>query len=254
MKLMRKTVISKKSIIRRLFYKLRILRILLYYLLKTKRVLKRRGWLFLIKKLLWKVRHAVFATTSSVWLERSLEEPIDVLSPEIDIAISFLVSDKGSLIDWLDEKRDEFPWIYFKKEIEVAKADDHIFVLLLYRETIIGYIKVGKKHVYVHDFDSIISFPWDTAFLYDIFILPEYRGKRLALYAIERTMIYLRERQFKKMWCHIEKWNQASRKTFVRAGFREKGSIRFAKLCGFPLFIKDRYKPMINLEGFICKG
>jgi len=241
----------KKSTIRQWFYKNSALRNLLYYQLKTKRILKRRGGLFLFKKLYKKIRHSTFRTTSSIWLEKSLDLPVKPVLPGIDVTINFLVSDKSKLIEWLAKQHVKFPWMYFSKEIGVATADNHIFVTLLHRDEILGYIKVGKKQVYIHDFDSIVSFPPGTAFIYDTFILPEYRGKHLALYAIAKTIDYLKEKQFKKLWCHIEQWNQASLKTFRKAGFEEKGSIRFTKLCGVPFFIRDGYKPMVSIKAYI---
>src|SRR3990172_1308508 len=232
-------------------YRHNILRKLFYIWIKTNRIIKRKGPLFLFNRLYKKIKMLTFRTTCSIWFEKSLDEPVEFVSPGIDITTNFLVSDKSRLIDWLTKYHITFPWIYISKEIDAAKSDNHIFVTLLHQEKIIGYIKVGIQHVYIHDFDRVVSFPPTSAFIYDTFILPDYRGKHLALYGIAKTIDYLREGKFKKLWCHIEKWNQASLRTFQNAGFKEKGYIRFSRLFGLPFFIRDGYKPLVSLKAFI---
>ncbi len=176
---------------------------------------------------------------------------VDPVTRQSDIDINFLVENKSRLINWLREHNARFPWMYKEKEIQLAETDKHIYATILHHRDVIGYIKVGINNVYIHDFDKIVCFPKDAAFIYDTFVLPEYRGKNIAFYAISRTIDFLREAGFKKLWCHIEKWNTASLKTFQKAGFTPKGTIRFSMILGMPIFIKDSYIPLIGLEVFI---
>lgn len=232
-------------------YKNNALRRFSYIQVKTQRILKRDGILSLIKKLGKKIKHLTFRTTCSIWFCKSLSEPVDSTAKHTDIDINFLKEDKSRLINWLMEHNARFSWMYKEKEIQLAETDKHIYVSILNNGNIIGYIKVGINNVYIHDFDKVVCFPKDSAFIYDTFILPEYRGKNIASYTISRTIDFLREAGFKKLWCHIEKWNTASLKTFQRAGFMPKGTIRFSKVFGLPIFVKDSYIPLIGLEAFI---
>lgn len=224
---------------------------LLYIQIRGHRALKRDGVLFLIKKLVRKIKYLTFRTTCSIWFCKSLNEPVDSITAQLDIDIKFLVEDKSRLINWLRERNERFPWMYKSKEIELAETDKHIYVSILHNSDIIGYIKVGINNVYIHDFDKIVFFPKDSAFIYDTFILPEYRGNKIALYALSKTIHFLNKAGFQRLWCHIEKWNIASLKTFQKAGFTPKGSIRFSRVLGLPFFVKDGYMPLITLNTFI---
>lgn len=223
-----------------------------YIKIKTHLALRKEGILFLFKKLVRKVKHLTFRTTCSIWFCKSLNEPVDSITMS-DIDIKFLVEDKSRLINWLRNHNARFSWMYKEKEIQLAETDKHIYVIILHHDDIIGYIKVGINNVYIHDFDKIVCFPKDSAFIYDTFVLPEYRGKKIAFYAIAKTIHFLNEAGFQRLWCHIEKWNTASLKTFQKAGFMPKGTIRFSKVFGLPIFIKDSYIPLIGLEAFISQ-
>lgn len=226
---------------------------LLYIQIRARRALKKDGVLFLLKKLARKIKYLTFRTTCSIWFCKSLSEPVDSTAKHPDIDINFLKEDKSRLINWLREHNARFPWMYKEKEIQLAETDKHIYASILHHGDIIGYIKVGINNVYIHDFDKAVCFPNDSAFVYDTFILPEYRGKNIASYAISRTIDFLREAGFKKLWCHIEKWNTASLKTFQKAGFIPKGTIRFSRVLGLPIFIKNGYIPLIGLKAFISQ-
>jgi len=245
-------------------YKNNTLRGLSYIQIKAQRTLKRDGILSLIKKLGRKIKYLTFRTTCSIWFCKSLNDapspsPLPLgervrvrgFSEQSDIDVNFLVEDKSELINWLKIHNAEFSWMYKSKEIELAETDKHVYVSILHHGNIIGYIKVGINNVYIHDFDKVVCLPKDSAFVYDTFILPEYRGRNIASYAISRTIDFLREAGFKKLLCHIEKWNTASLKTFQKAGLVPKGTIRFSRIFGLPIFTKDGYKPLITLNTFI---
>lgn len=234
-------------------YKNSALRGLSYIQIKAQRTLRRDGILLLIKKLGRKIKHLTFRTTCSIWFCKSLNETVDPTTTQSDIDINFLVEDKSKLIDWLRGHNERFPWMYKSKELQLAETDKHIYVSLLCSSNIIGYIKIGINNVYIHDFDKVACFPKDSAFIYDTFILPEYRGKNIAFCAISKTIDFLREAGYKKLWCHIEKWNTASLKTFQKAGFIPKGAIRFSRILGLPIFIKNGYIPLIGLKAFISQ-
>lgn len=203
----------------------------------------------LLCRVLRKIRHLTFHTTSSIWFSRELYKPMRTAEPQLDVELEFLVEDKAPLIKWLERNHSMFPWMYMPKELEQAK--DHVYTCLRCKGDIIGYIKVGISNTYVHDFEKVLHCKAGTAFVYDTFVLPEYRGKNLALFTLLKTMQHLNESGVETVWCHIEDWNRASLKTFKRAGFAESGRIRFVRLFRVPFYIKNGYVPLTSLKSFI---
>jgi len=200
----------------------------------------RKGW--------QKTRQFMFYSTCSIWYERSLDDPISRFTPGLDLEPGFLAHDKGELIEWLKQHQNRFPWIFSNKEIESALINKHIFFILKHKHSIIGYVKIGVGPTYIHDFDKTVVFEPGAAFIYDTFILPEYRGMNLALFAVNEVARFCKERNFKKMICHIEKWNIPSVKTFKKAGFQAVDSIRFIRVGKLSFYLRNKYRPFFNLE------
>ena len=196
-----------------------------------------------------------FRTTSSLWFSRELEGArlsdchTDTHCGEI--TIEFFEHDKSRLVRWIRRQHAQFPWMYVPEEIEVAKQENHVFVGFLRGVEFVGYIKLGINRTYVHDFGKIVRFPVRDCFIYDTFVLPEYRGRGLAYGALLETMQYMKARSYKRMWCHIEQWNVPSLKLFGRAGFEKAGRVRFTRLFGFSFFIRDGVVPFLSLERFL---
>ncbi len=196
-------------------------------------------------------RLVVYRSTQSIWLYRTLKDPVKPVQPAMDVEMVFLAQDKGRLIAWLKENSLSFPWIYIEKEVESAVANGHIFGCVCRGDEIAGYVKIGAGPVYIHDFGRTVRFPSGVAFIYDTFVAPEYRGKRMGLYAVVEALSHLKRAGFKGVWCHIEEWNSASLRTFMRAGFTEASRIRFMRVVGLPLYIRGAGRPMMKLEPFL---
>jgi len=216
--------------------------------IKLRNEYAQHGILGIFQKLHNRITKSLYYSTCSFWYERNLKDPIDDFMPDINIKTEFLIHDKYRLVEWFKKNKSRFPWIYFEKEISAALKYDHIFLVMQFENNIIGYVKIGRDHCYIHDFDKLIQFEPGNAFIYDTFILPEYRGKNLALFAINQTCQYLREQGFKKIICHIEQWNTPSIKTFGKGGFRTTGTIRFIRLAHVPLFFRGGHLPFFDLE------
>jgi RimJ/RimL family protein N-acetyltransferase len=215
---------------------------------RLKNEIAKHGIPGLIQKLTNKVSAFLFYTTSSVWYERNLDVLTSHLTPEITLNTEFLIHDKSKLVEWLIENKSKYPWIYFEKEIETALRHDHVFLIILHQNKIISYVKIGIGPTYIHDFNQVLDVQARTAFVYDTFTLPEYRGKSLALFALDQAVEYFKTRNFKRILCHIESWNIPSIKTFEKAGFRAINSIRFVRTARFSFFIRGGYIPFINLK------
>lgn len=194
------------------------------------------------------IRNAYFNTTST-WYELDLSIPFPDIEADIDVKSSF--EDRDALCSWIERQRDKFPWIYVEKEIHCAKSSDHPYLSIQCDDEIIGFIKIGKDFTYIGDFDKYIFFDHRTSFIYDTFVLPEYRGKNIALFAIVSAARYLKQMGFERILCHIELWNLPSIKTFSKAGFAPIGTIGFFRILGLPFFLRDGYLPFTDLESHL---
>lgn len=207
----------------------------------------------LSQKIWNKIAKFLYYSTSSVWYERNLDEPILHITSDLNVETEFLVHDKIRLVEWLKENKSKYPWIYFEEEVDTALKHNHVYLLMMLQDHIIGYVKIGIGPTYIHDFDQMLIFQQGTAFVYDTFTLPEYRGKSLALFALNQAAEYFKARSFERILCHIESWNLPSIKTFEKAGFRAKESIRFIRTARFSLFIRGGCIPFFNLERYLSR-
>lgn len=206
-----------------------------------------------LQKAFLKMKRAVYKSTCSTWYERSIEGTLESFEPNIDINIQreFLEEDKSELINWLEMNKSKFPWIYFPKEIECANKNNHIFYIIKYENQIVGFSKVGVNGTYIHDFDKTLQLKEDTFLIYDIFIDPSMGGKGLAVFAVKDIFMHLKDKGYKRVIVHIEKWNKASIKTATKSGLKPKLDICFVKILGIPLYFKNGYIPFRNIEKII---
>lgn len=143
------------------------------------------------------------------------------------------------VIEWLRALRTQFGWVCVESELEVAAEAGHVFPLIQIAEGKAGYLKVGTAKCYVSDYERCISIPPGTAFIYDTFVGPQFRGRGLAKSAIGATLAFLRNRDIHLVWCHIPRWNRASVKAYSACGFARVGRVRFLKLLGLRFFSRS---------------
>lgn len=206
------------------------------YLRKIIDTARNEGCAALLKRAAKKAYSFVFRTNNAVWYRLDLAS---ATAPQETGAVKVVFSSGGEIIRWIREKSAEYPWIYIEDELDTAGRENHIFPYATVGGDIAGYVKIGFGRVYVHDFNREISIPPKDAMIYDTFVLPEYRGKHVALALVQEATDYLRSRGYERLWCHIPEWNVASRTLYQRAGFREVKRIRFVKLMSFRFFNLD---------------
>lgn len=201
----------------------------------------------ILKKGWQKTRLFLYYSTCSILYERNIDDPSPGFTPELELESVFLAQDKSELIEWLETNKDKFPWIFIKKEIDSARVNKHPFFILKHKKVIIGYIKIGVGPTYISDFDRTLIIAQGNAFIYDTFILPEYRGMNLAVYALNEVVRYLGEQGYRKVYCYIEKWNIPSIKAYEKAGFYVLGSTRFIRVACISFFLRNGIKPCFKL-------
>jgi CelD/BcsL family acetyltransferase involved in cellulose biosynthesis/GNAT superfamily N-acetyltransferase len=170
-----------------------------------------------------KLLNLLFSANSAFWFERDLSLDIKRLAPDIETQIDLFSGEKT--LEWLEGHG--LDWMLDPKEITVARKNHHLFPSVIYEGKIIGCLKVGFGDVYIADYGRVVNFGEKTAFIYDTFVLPEFRGKGIPTNLISETLLYLRESKFQKVKCHIPKWNKASVSTFYKNEFKKIKYARF---------------------------
>lgn len=121
-------------------------------------------------------------------------------------------------------------------EIENIRNEQQLLYTLMSQDKIIGYVKIGKGRVYILDFDMVIDFPSNTAFVMDTFIQEEFRGKKLFHLLISTTKNDLNKKGYENLYCHIRKDNKISSVAYEKNGFSKVSSLRYMKICGKSFF------------------
>jgi ribosomal protein S18 acetylase RimI-like enzyme len=200
---------------------------------KSADIVKEEGLAAFFGRAAKKAYSLVFRTNNAVWYRLDLK---NAAAPDPAGPVKVVFSSGGEIIRWIREKSAEYPWIYIENELNTAVRENHIFPCATIGGEIAGYVKIGFGKVYVHDFNREISIPPKDAMIYDTFVLPEHRGKKVALTLVTGAADYLKSRGYERLWCHIPDWNVASSTLYRRAGFREIKRIRFVRLMSFGFF------------------
>ena len=145
--------------------------------------------------------------------------------------------DFNQTFNWI--KLQNKPWMLNDVEKEVAVREGHYWGNVKYNGIIIGYIKCGFNNVYINDYKKTVTFSRNVGFIYDTFILTEFRGRRVASYLINETCTFLKKNGFSKVICHIPSWNIASIKAYSRAGLKRTKKIRYLKILGFKILTSN---------------
>jgi ribosomal protein S18 acetylase RimI-like enzyme len=194
-----------------------------------------------IKKTYLKLQKALFVTNSAFWFRKDLNKSLTLTNnPSKGFYAHF--NSWHETKKFLKDNHHNFPWMYIEEEINVANECNHIFPGLWHNSQMIGYLKIGFDKVYVHDFDNIINIPGDTAFIYDFFVIPEYRMKGLGELLISESLLFLKSKGYKYVWCHIPGWNKPSIKAFESCGFEKIKSIRFLRMFTKKMYLRDPEK------------
>ena len=107
---------------------------------------------------------------------------------------------------------------------------------------------VGLSRAYVTDFQRSIDIPPHTAFIYDTFVHPDFRGRGLAAWAITQTREFLQQRDVRFLWCHIPGWNRPSIRSFGKCGFKKVAHVRHIRLLSTRWFTRNPDRLMQRRE------
>ncbi|MFQ5751449.1 MAG: GNAT family N-acetyltransferase, partial [bacterium] len=190
------------------------------------------GLASLLKSGFTKLSQFIFTSNHAMWFKRDLGKRIVASTTQISVYVEF--EKRNKTLQWIKSLGKE--WMYNNKEIDTAIKENHIIASVNYQKKIIGYIKLGFNKVFIQDFQKVISFSPEKAFIYDTYVLPEFRGLGVAPYLITESMKYIKKKGFHQLVCHIPIWNTASINAYKKVGFEAVKDIRFAKILGLRLF------------------
>jgi radical SAM protein with 4Fe4S-binding SPASM domain len=199
---------------------------------------KKQGFKGIVKAFLNKIKEFVFRSSYSIWFEKTLDLPLQAVTPGFPIELNF--NGITETTDWIYKNTDDY--YFLKQETDLALSNGHVFPNVKHNGKIIGFMKIGLNEVFIKDFRKNITFPQGTAFIYDTFVSKEYRGKKIAQAMISGAMELLKNKGVKRVLCHIEQWNTPSLCAYNTLGFKEIGKIRYLKIFGREFLSKDPSK------------
>jgi ribosomal protein S18 acetylase RimI-like enzyme len=153
----------------------------------------------------------LYLHNSAIWHERDLAKHIPDLRARF--AIRIVLDDPMGTAEWLRARPHD------ATELSVAVARDHLLARAHLPGGPVAYVKAGWGDVWISDFQRSIRFPPDTAFIYDTYVDPLYRRRRIGLALLAAVIRELRARRFGRVFCHIPEWNLASRRLYKSLGF-----------------------------------
>lgn len=189
-----------------------------------------------IKKNLSRIRRSLFNSNKADWYCKFLtKEDCVFAGNESGLRIEY--NNYKETVRWLISHNNKFPWIYNPKEIKSAEKYNHLYLSLKYNDAIIGYIKIAvAAKVYIVDYEDDIALKNDEAFIYDTFILPDFRGKQLGSFILCNILSKLRTDGILFVFCHIPEWNKASSRLYQNMGFKRISNVRYLRLFNFRYF------------------
>ena len=196
---------------------------------KVKRVYSEKGALEVIRRACKKVFRLVLETNSATWYVRNLDSSGVQVQADIPLNIDFY--DFEGTLNWIRDQN--ISWMLNVEELEVAIAEGHYWANAKVDGAIIAYTKVGFGRVHVNDYRKAVEFPKDTAFLYDSYVLPEFRGKKVVPCLMNEACLLLASRGFRKVLGYVPEWNTSSIKSVKRVGLKQARKIRYLRILGF---------------------
>ena len=114
---------------------------------------------------------------------------------------------------------------------------------------IIGCMKIGFGKIYIADYDKVIEFPEKMAFIYDAYVLQEYRRKGVATYLKSQVLKFLKAQGFNKIGSHVPPWNKTMIHINEKMGCKKVRFIRYFRIFGVSIRIANSAKKSSIFKG-----
>jgi len=97
---------------------------------------------------------------------------------------------------------------------------------------ILGYMWASLNTVYLTEVEDEITMGANEAWLYDAYVFPEYRNRKVIQKTLAEGLGYLKGIGVRRVRLDVEKGNIPSRRGVERAGFRKEGEGTYIKIFG----------------------
>jgi len=108
----------------------------------------------------------------------------------------------------------------------------HILILAQINEKYVHYtwIVLGKTYASINDIEIKISLNSKSAYLYDAYTIPDYRGQGIFSKSMWKILNYLDDMRIEKVYAIIRYNNLPSLRVFKKFGFKKIGEVNFTKI------------------------
>lgn len=187
----------------------------------------------------------IFTTNSAIWFEKDLTKKLVEYKPKISLEVD--MNSTKDTIEWLKKQKQK--WVVNSKEISVAKIYNHCWPSARFNGNIVGSIKIGFGHVFISDYDKIVKFPNDMAFIYDTYVSQDNRRKGVGKFLINQAVKYAKSEGYARIGCHIPPWNKASISAYKKNDFKKVDYIRNFRIFGVSFKISNSPKKLFVNNG-----
>jgi len=117
-------------------------------------------------------------------------------------------------------------WI--KIVLGIYDQDPCLVKVALIDKKIVGYCISVKK---LHSYDGVVmDVTWNSAYIWDLFVLKEYRNMGIGTALINNATVYLKSIGVDKVVLLVNYWNENSKKLFEKLGFKLWGYFLLKRL------------------------
>jgi RimJ/RimL family protein N-acetyltransferase len=103
-------------------------------------------------------------------------------------------------------------------------------------ENVVGWLFFAQKSRYHEVIDATLKFDSDSAYIYNLFTVPNFRGLGIASNVLDKASRYLNSKGKKRVYITIFARNYPSIRAALKVGFREFGTVNFLRSFPFKIY------------------
>jgi len=128
-----------------------------------------------------------------------------------------------------------------KTLLKRLEDNDLCFVAEGRKGEIAGHCWVAFQEIYLSEIDKKMELTREEADLYDAFVFPEYRGKKIYQKMLEEIFRFLKKKHYMRAYGHALSNNIPSRRGIARVGYKPKKVVTLLRLFGLKIYIEKTF-------------
>jgi len=117
--------------------------------------------------------------------------------------------------------------------------DGHLCFIAERKGDPVGYCWVAFRELYIIEIDRKIKFDNAEACIYDVFVFPEYRRKKIYQKMLVEIFRFLKKKGYKKAFINVLSTNIPSQRGVEHVGFKRIKNVTFLKLFGLKKYAEN---------------